>query len=111
MKMNRLFLLIFCVVFCVSCTPSEIELEKLNAKAVFSDGKVAELVIAAETGNIDRLNRLAKDGIDVNSKGRYNVTPLLRSLQAKNMRGFETLLKLGADPNTLDDNGFAVMTV
>ena len=52
---------------------------------------------------------LAKDGVDVNSKGRFNVTPILRSLYAENKEGYVALLKLGADPNVLDRDGFAAI--
>jgi ankyrin repeat protein len=70
---------------------------------------VAQLVVAAEKGDVETIDALVKKGIDVNAKGRYDVTPLLRSLLAKNKDGFDRLLKHGADPNILDDRGAAVM--
>jgi ankyrin repeat protein len=103
----------FCVLAAIwllaGCTPRDID--KLPADSVFRDDRVRTLVVAAEAGDVDKINTLAKDGVDVNARGKYNVTPLLRSIQKKNKEGFEALLKLGADPNVLDNNGDAVMNL
>jgi ankyrin repeat protein len=80
----------------------------MSAASIFADTRVAELASAAENGDVDVIDSLVKDGVDVNAKGRYNVTPLLRSLIARNKRGFDALLRHGADPNVLNIRGFAV---
>jgi ankyrin repeat protein len=81
----------------------------MSAESVFSDANVVKLVLAAEQGDIDAINVLIERGVDVNARGRYNVTPLLRSLVARNKAGYSALLGHGADPNILNDRGFAAV--
>jgi ankyrin repeat protein len=106
---KRLLLVSACGAMMAGCGPTATEIDRMDAKVIFSDRRVAELVLAAETGNTDRIKQLADEGIDVNFRGRYNVTPLLRSILAKNKEGYTSLLKLGADPNLLDQNGFSAL--
>jgi ankyrin repeat protein len=65
------------------------------------------LAEAAESGDVEKIDALVKGGADVNFRGSENVTPLLRSLRAKNKEGFAALLRHGADPNAFDTRGFA----
>jgi ankyrin repeat protein len=97
------------VMLASGCTPSATEIEQMSAASVFADKRVMELAGAAEKGDVDAIDALVKDGVDVNSKGRYNVTPLFRSLVARNKKGFEALLRHGANPNVLNIQGFAVV--
>jgi ankyrin repeat protein len=91
------------------CTPSATEIEQLSVESIFPDKHVAMLALAAEKGDVETIDALVKEGVDVNSKGRYNVTPLFRSLVARNKDGFGALLRHGADPNVLNTRGFAVV--
>lgn len=93
------------------CFPTPKEILEMPAASIFRDNRVAELVTAAEKGDVDRVKELAKQGVNVNAKGRYNTTPILRTVLAKNKEGYLTLLELGADPNVLDQNGFAAMNL
>jgi hypothetical protein len=68
-------------------------------KDFFADADVVALVLAAEQGNVQEIDRLVKRGVDVNAKGKDGMTPLLWSLWAKNKQGFQRLLERGANPN------------
>lgn len=105
--------LCMCFLFVIGCTPTPDanEIRQMEAKSLFSDCRTADLVLAAEAGDIDKINHLVNSGTDVNSKGRFGVTPLLRVAQKKNKEGYAALLALGADPNILDQNGFAAMNI
>ncbi|HYV37455.1 MAG TPA: ankyrin repeat domain-containing protein [Gemmataceae bacterium] len=86
------------------------ELEKLEAKSLFSDPQVLKLVQAAEQGDEKTIDELVKQGVDVNAKGRYGVTPLLRCLWAQNKKGYSKLLGHKADSNILNERGQSVMS-
>src|SRR3989442_1638727 len=86
------------LIFIGGCTPTREQVGHMNAKSLFRDAQVAELVLAAERGDIERISALSKEGVDVNTKGRYNLTPLLRSIEKKQKESFSRLLMLGADP-------------
>lgn len=80
-----------------------------NAQAIFSDPKVAHLAKAAETGDVDSIEKLVMSGVEVNSLGRGRITPLYYAFIKKNESGFQSLLKNGANPNILTSNGICVM--
>ena len=65
----------------------------------FSDAKVIELVNAAKTGDMQTIDRLVAEGVDVNAKGKDDVTALFFALEARNKAGFQRLLEQHADPN------------
>lgn len=111
MVRSQYYLLFVVLLVIVGCNrePTTQEIRRMSAASLFTDTRVAELVLAAETGDVDRLNRLAKDGVDVNSQGKHKVTPILRSVLAKNRKGYSALLKLGADPNMRDRDGYAAV--
>lgn len=91
------------------------------ASNFFTDPKVVELAEAAVIGDIKRIETLVSRGVDVNSKGKKGMTPLIYTvfLMAKrqdyedsvgvppplkecpktSIEGFQHLLILGADPN------------
>ena len=71
----------------------------------FKDKQVIDLVKAAEKGDVDAIDRLVGAGVDVNTKGRNNMTPLYLALVAGNKEGFVALLKHGASPNMLTQVG------
>ncbi len=87
----------------------------MSPKTMFPDPQVRALAIAASRGDIKKIDQLVKQGVDVNARGTSGATPLFPAMA--NVRGFEHLLELGADPNVLyGENGkngsimhFAVM--
>src|ERR1041385_9237312 len=105
----RLFLFIAFLATASGCTPSAMVIENMTAKELFSNQHVVDLVLAAEMGDTVKMKEAISAGADVNAKGKYNVTPLMRSTQKKNKVGYKTLLDLGANPNVCDGNGFSPM--
>ncbi len=95
----------------VGCAPTPTEIEKMSSSTIFTDKRVAQLVAAAESGDGAEVRRLAKGGVDVNSRGRYEVTPILMVIRAENRQGYGELLALGANPNLLDKNGFSAIAI
>ena len=69
--------------------------------SVFHDDRVVELANAAEVGDVETIDRLARAGVDVNAMGRGRATPLFRAFFAKNRDGYQELMKHGADPNAI----------
>jgi hypothetical protein len=71
---------------------------KWKAKDFFTDAGVISLCRAIEAKNIAEIDRLAKSGVNVNAKGRNNMTPLLWAFPMGEPV-FKKMLELGADPN------------
>ena len=70
-----------------------------TSRDVFSDRGVRKLVDAACVGDKKTIEKLVKKGVDVNSEGLDNVTPLFWVLSCRNIEGLEALLAHGANPN------------
>lgn len=79
----------------------------MSVKQMFPDPKVRALANAAAKGKLDKVDQLVSEGVDVNARGAKNATPLFWAMQ--NYQGFVHLLKLGADPNAVFDDGGAIM--
>ncbi len=71
---------------------------KWNAGDYFTDQGVIALCKAIEAHNLTEIDRLVKSGVDVNARGRGNMTPLLWAFPV-GQDVFRKLLELGADPN------------
>jgi len=69
----------------------------MSIETMFPDENVRALAIAAADGDVDKIDEIVKGGVDVNSKGTSNAIPLYWAMH--NIKGFEKLLQLGADPN------------
>jgi uncharacterized protein len=81
-------------------------LSKLGGKTIdetFSDERVVALVEAALVGDADKVTLLAKQGVNVNAVAENGATPLFWALNARNRRGVEALLTVGADPNLVTE--------
>jgi uncharacterized protein len=71
---------------------------KWKAEDFFTDPGVVSLCRAIEAADIAEIDRLVKSGVNVNAKGRANMTPLLWAFpMGENV--FKKMLELGADPN------------
>jgi len=68
-------------------------------KTIYPDERVRALAEAAGNGDLKKIEALIADGTNVNSQGAKNVTPLFWGL--RNIDGFEKLLELGANPNSI----------
>jgi hypothetical protein len=81
---------------CVRRTPHQ----RLGWKAedFFKDARVISLCNAIERRDIAEIERLAKSGVNINAKGRGNMTPLLWAFPMGETV-FKKMLDLGADPN------------
>ena len=75
-----------------------------HTKKYFQDPQVLQLATAAAHGDIGKIDALKTAGVDINSVGYNGVTPLLWALVQGNKAGYEELLKLGANPNHVDDD-------
>jgi uncharacterized protein len=71
---------------------------KWNAEKFFNDPTVIELCKAIEEKDLNEIDRLAKAGVNINAKGRGNMTPLLWAFPMGE-KVFGKMLVLGADPN------------
>ncbi len=71
---------------------------KWKAEDFFTNLGVLALCKAIEAKDIKEIDRLVKSGVDVNAKGRGNMTPLLWAFPMGE-DVFKKMLELGADPN------------
>jgi ankyrin repeat protein len=77
-----------------------------KAEEYFDDPKVVELCRAIESNDIAEIDRLVKLGVNVNAKGKGNMTPLLWSYPDNKLERFKRLLEHGADPNVVIASDF-----
>jgi hypothetical protein len=69
-----------------------------KSRDFFSDKGVIALCNAIEKKDLAEIDRLVKSGVNVNAKGRGNMTPLLWAFPMGE-EVFKQMLELGADPN------------
>lgn len=94
------------LLLCLGTGCSSLGLNSEDAKHYFSDPKVQQLVQAAQSGDESTINELIAAGVDVNSKGIGNTTPLIWAMNAHSYRGVATLLANGANPNQRYEHGY-----
>ncbi len=82
-----------------------------SADRIFSGEKAIALARAAENGDVATIDALVREGVDVNTRGARNYTPLLWSFYKRSWDGYMALLRNKADPNILTDRGEAVTLV
>lgn len=71
----------------------------------FHDQKVIALAKATIKGDVKRIDQLVAEGVDVNTRGERNITPLLWSIGKPNKKGIKRLLEHGASPNIVTEDG------
>jgi hypothetical protein len=81
----------------------------MSPRELFSNPKLRQLAVAAQVGNVKKIDALIAAGVDVNGKGKYGITSLFSVLQTENKKGFEALLDHGANPNNIWTNGLTLM--
>ncbi len=76
---------------------------------LFANQQLRQLAIAAQHGNVKKIDALIAQGVNVNGKGKYGITPLFSAWQARNIAGFQELLNHGANPNNVWTVGDTLM--
>ena len=77
------------------------DLPGMSLEVMFPDASAQMLAKAAGKGRVKAMERLVTEGVDVNSLGAKNVTPLWWAFRKHSLKGFRKLLELGADPNVV----------
>ena len=81
----------------------------MSLDTLFPDRRIRALAEAAAKGDVEKLEALADQGIDVNSRGTKDATPLFWAMRSDSIDGFKKLLELGADPNVILQDGGTVI--
>jgi len=104
---------LICAIICCGCD-GELKMPVyFNGKSsedLFEDEQEATLADAAAKGKTEIINRLVKEGVNVNATGIKNLTPLMWSLCKRNIKGFKCLLENGADPDIQLDGDTSVVS-
>lgn len=82
-----------------------------SAYDMFQDPKVAELAEAAAKGDLRWINRLIATGADINTKGRFEYTPVMWAIRTHSLKGFEHLLKHGGRLDTSNNTALSAMSL
>ncbi len=69
---------------------------------------IAILCIAIETKNMETFDKLLAEGVNVNVRGKGNMTPLFWAYPENRGEYFKKLLEHGADPNVLIEDHFGL---
>lgn len=72
---------------------------KSPVREAFSDEKVALLVATAINNDLAGIDKLVKEGVDVNTVGKNGATPLLYAIWSGSFDGYARLLHHKANPN------------
>ncbi len=78
------------------------------AEDYFDDAQVIALCRAIEANNVQEMERLIKNGANVNALGKGNMTPLMWAYPDNKLERFQTLLKHGANPNVKITSNFGI---
>ncbi len=93
------FLVLVVVLLFPMFASCEMKVADGTVKDYFGNTKEAALARASAEGNVSAVNRLVKEGANVNAVGDKNMSPLGWALSAKSVPGMRALLEAGADPN------------
>lgn len=114
MRFGSVLVAIFLTVGC-SGTVNGMSAEEL----IFERSPYIEAAKAAGQGDVTMLEKLIKQGIDVNYEGKETKTPwgkdtvtlLLWAVLSENVKGAEELLKAGANPNKSTQRGMVPLII
>ena len=79
-----------------------------HAEDYFADPNVIELCQAIEANDLETMQSLIDAGVNINARGKGNMTPLLWAFPDNKLDRFELLMKSGADPNVYIESDFGV---
>lgn len=80
-----------------------------NVVGIFGKTPALALARAAADGNVGEVKSQIAAGVDPNTVGKEDVTPLWWAAWAQNLDGFKTLLAAHADPNFRRREGLSIM--
>lgn len=92
-----------CVAFGLACNSEHRLPSGETAREVFSSKRVYDFVVSATSHDRSSVRRFIGEGVDVDSRGLHNVTPLWWMLYSSSERGFDLLLELGTNANIQPD--------
>lgn len=81
----------------------------MSLNTLFPDRRVRALAKAAGEGDVEKVAEIVDQGIDPNSQGTKDATPLFWAMRNDSIVGFKKLLELGADPNVIFQDGGSVL--
>ena len=84
--------------------------EGRNSLMIFRSYKLARLADAAARGDVQKIDSLVKSGVNPNTYGKKQITPLSWALLHRNLNGFNKLLNKGADPNQIMLDAGSIVT-
>lgn len=112
MKIKKLalnFLILFIAIMIIAGAVYQIGYMRVGSgiyrPGEFFSGKVRDLALAAQRGDVAKINRLVKEGVDPNTVGKKSTTVLMWAVTSNNEKGVEALLKNGANPNYVPPKG------
>lgn len=76
---------------------TETDIQKIRDN--FSDPKVKDLAEAIFSGDEQKIKELAATGVDLDTVGKFEYTPLRLAIKAENPEVLKLLLSLGTNPN------------
>jgi ankyrin repeat protein len=84
-----------------------------SASDFFTNAKDRELAIAIKDGDLNKIDKLVREGANVNAIGKQNMSILkwasIPVFAGSDTKVFEHLLRLGASPNLMDNEGGSPM--
>ncbi|TGL32565.1 ankyrin repeat domain-containing protein [Leptospira koniambonensis] len=83
----------------VSCASTKLRCAGCNISEAYSKPLAQKLVVAVIQGKTGKVAELVQEGANPNYLEPEKIPMLIWALCANNIEGFETLLKVGADPN------------
>lgn len=83
----------------------------MTPSELFQNLKLRQLAIAAQHGDVKKIDALIKQGADVNGKGKHGITPLFSAWEARNKVGYKALLDHGANPNVIWSDGYTLLNL
>lgn len=82
-----------------------------QTQQVFIQPSLQDLFKAIRSKDVERVEKLLAQGVGVNSRNTFGVTPLMDSLYLDDSSMARLLLRLGANPNAKDVGGNSVLMI